>query len=111
MDVIAHAALPAHEDVVARGRRARNTNLGGEGIVLADLDVVGDLHEVVDLGAVADGGRLKSAAVDAGASTDFDVGANDDIAELRHLDVPALLEAIAESVGANDGVGVNDDVI
>ena len=38
-DVIAHAALPAHEDVVARGRRARNANLGGEGIVLADLDV------------------------------------------------------------------------
>ena len=78
---------------------------------LRNLAVVGDLHEVVKLGAVADDGRLKGAAVDGAAGADLDIVADDDVAKLRHLHVSALEEAIAEPIGAEDCVGMNDDAI
>ena len=51
---------------------------------------------------------FKGAAVDGGASADFHVVADLDMAELRHLDVFAAVQAVAEAVGADDGVGMND---
>ena len=70
-----------------------------------------DLHQVVDLGALADARGLEGAAVDGGAGADLDVVADLDVAQLRHLDVPAVLEAVAEAVGADHGVGVDDDAV
>ena len=46
-----------------------------------------------------------------GAGADLDVVADLDVAQLRHLDVPAVLQAIAEAVGAEDRVGVDDDPV
>src|SRR5207253_1851461 len=40
-----------------------------------------------------------------------DVRAAFHVSELRHLDVPAVLQAITESVGADDGVGVDDSPV
>ena len=42
---------------------------------------------------------------------DLDVVADLDVAELRHLDVPAVLEAVAEPVGPEHGVGVDDHAV
>ena len=44
------------------------------------------------------------AAVDRGAGADLNVVADGHRAELRHLDVPAVLKTVAETVGAEDGV-------
>ena len=57
---------------------------------------------------VADPRRPESAAVDRRAGADLDVVADLDVAELRHLDVPAVLEPVAEAVGPEHGVGVDD---
>ena len=54
---------------------------------------------------------LERAAVDRGAGADLHVVADLDVAELRHLDVPAVLHAVAEAVGADHGVGVDDDPV
>ena len=70
-----------------------------------------DLHQVVDFRACADARRLKGAAVDGGAGADFDVVAELDRAELRHLHVPALLRAVAEPVRPQDRVGMNDNAV
>src|SRR5262249_10978119 len=64
-----------------------------------------------DLGAGADARRPEGAAVDGRAGADLDVVAQLDAAQLRHLDVATALEAVAEAVGAEDGVGVDDDAV
>ena len=61
------------------------------------LAVVGDLHQVVDLGAGADARGLEGAAIDRGAGADLDVVADLDVAQLRHLDVPAVDDADSRS--------------
>ena len=77
----------------------------------ADLAVVADLHQVVDLGARADARRLEGAAINRRAGADLDVVADLDAAQLRHLDVLAVLKTIAETIGAEHGVGVDDDAV
>src|SRR5262245_17206957 len=110
-DVVHDADLAGHHDVVAGAARPGDAHLADEQVVPADLTVVGHLHEVVDLGSLADAGRLEGAAVDGGAGADLDVVAQLNVAELRHLDVPAVVEAVAEAVGPEDGVGVDDDPV
>ena len=43
----------------------------GYNYVLADLDVVADVHQVVDLCAAADSGFVERAAVDGGVGSDL----------------------------------------
>src|SRR5947209_3655248 len=109
--MINDAGLAAHGNVVPDGARAGDANLGGKYVVLADFAVVGDLDEVVDLGAVADRGRLKRAAVDGAPRADLDVVADHDVPHLRILHVAAFVDAIAEPIGSEHGIGVNDDAI
>src|SRR5205807_89304 len=42
---------------------------------------------------------------------DLHIVADLDVAELRHLDMLAVLEAIAETIGADHGVGMNDNAM
>src|SRR5690606_21377919 len=86
----------------ARPRRHRG--------VRADMHVVRNLHEVVDLHAVLDDGVLDGAAVDGRVRTDLDVVADQDAAELRHLDPAAVREILgeAEAVRADHGAGMHD---
>ena len=51
VDVIGHADLAGHDDVVPGRGRAGDADLADEQVVPADLAVVADLHQVVDLGA------------------------------------------------------------
>src|SRR5262249_56337208 len=98
VDVVGDADLAGHHDVVAGRRGAGDADLAGENVVLADLAVVGHLDEVVDLGAAADARGLEGAAVHGGAGADLDVVADLDVAELRHLHVLAVREAVAEAI-------------
>src|SRR5262249_36076035 len=70
-----------------------------------------DLHQVIDLGSSTDSGRLKCAAVDGCASSDFHIVANFDMAKLGHLHMLAVLQAIAEAVRPNNCIGVNRDSV
>src|SRR5207245_879760 len=95
----------------AGGRRAGDANLADQQVVRTDAAVVGDHHKVVDLRPQADARGLEGAAVDGGAGADLDVIADLDAAQLRHLDVASLVLAIAEAIGAEDGVSVDDDAV
>ena len=70
-----------------------------------------DHHEVVDLGPLADARRLEGAAIDRRAGPDLDIIGNLDPAQLRHLDVPALLESIAKPIGPDHRVGMNGNAV
>src|SRR5690606_21922182 len=78
--------------------------------VRADANVVCNLHKVVDLDAVLDDGVVDRAAVDGRVRADLDVVADDDAAELRHLDPAAVREVLgeAEAVAADHRARVHD---
>src|SRR6185369_8640289 len=98
IDVVGDADLAGHHHVTARGAGAGDADLADEHVVRTDLAVVGDHHQVVDLGSRPDARRLKRAAVDGRAGADLHVRADLDVAQLRHLDVLALVEAVTEPV-------------
>ena len=111
MDVIGDSRLPRNYDVVTGRAGTRDAHLTDQEVMLADLNIVGDLDEIVDFGAVANAGRLESAAVDGGASAHLHVIADFDVAQLRHFDVLAAFEPIAEAVCSDHGVGVDGDAV
>ena len=58
--------------------------------MLADHNIVADLHEVVDFGAFADDGFSEASTVNRGVGSDFDIVANFHDADLVDLHMAAL---------------------
>src|SRR5579875_687871 len=111
VDVIGYADLAGNHHVIPSAARASDAHLANKEVVFADLAVVADLYLVIDFGSGTDTCGLESTAIDGGASTDFHIVADFDIAKLRLLDVFAALKTIAETISAQHRIGVNDDAI
>jgi hypothetical protein len=77
----------------------------------SDDHVVGDLHKVVDLASAPDARDAEFGAVDAHARADLDIVLDDDRADLRDLGMFGSVPAIAEAIGAQHAVGVDDDAM
>ena len=77
--------LAADRDEILERRRAGDADLRHDHAMLADGDVVGDLHQVVDLRPLPDQRVAAAAAVDRRVGADLDVVADDHAPELRHL--------------------------
>ena len=71
-------------------------DLPGQDAAAPEHDVVGDLHQIINHRAGADHGVVTRAAVDRGVGADVDIVADDDAAELRHLDRARLVGSEAE---------------
>ena len=97
MNVVANAHLAGHDNVVAGGRAAGDTDLATDEVMFTDAAVMGYLHQVIDFGAFADNRRSVGPSVDRGAGSDLDVGADFDIAELGGEFVPSAVFLVAES--------------
>src|ERR1700735_4395861 len=69
--------------------------------MLADADVVRDLHEVVDFYAAADRGGFKRTAIDCGVRANLDVVADLDVPGLLELPVAPIAEHIAKAIAAD----------
>lgn len=111
VDVISDADLASHHDIIAGATGAANADLADEEIVFADPAVVADLHHIVDLGALPHTGGFEGATVDHGASTDFDIVSDLDAGHLGNLDMATLVKTIAETIGPDDSLGMEDDAI
>ena len=70
-----------------------------------------DVHQVVNLRALADDGGPEGAAINGGVRADFHVVVNDDVADLKHLAMAALVEHIAVAVRADDRAGVDGNAM
>src|SRR5262249_7877861 len=92
-------------------------DLRGDEATLTDRGVVADHHQIVDLRAAADAGDGDRGTVDRGVGADLDL-----VADLYRPDrgdahdrptggvrVPDLGRSVAEPVGAEAGVGLDDD--
>src|SRR5665213_483242 len=71
--MIGNGHLPAHDNKIADRTTSRDTHLGDQHHMAADLNIVADLNQVIDLGAFADHGIAQGAAVDGGGGADLDV--------------------------------------
>ena len=75
--------------------------------VLANLNVVCNVHQIVNLAPLSNDGWPKSAAVDGSVCANLHIVMNDDDPHLQHLAVPTFIKHIAVSIGANHCAGVN----
>lgn len=112
LDVAEDAGLTAEHDMLACLGGTCDACLGGDDVMLPDLDVVGDLDEIVDFRAFADDGLFEARTIDGGVGADLDVVFEDYIAELLELDEVALsVREIAEAAGADDGTWLENDSV
>lgn len=74
----------------------------------ADPDIVGDVDHIIDLGAFADPRFTERTPVDATVSTDLDVILDSDGADLRKLQMLAILSPnVTKSVRTDHRPGMN----
>src|SRR5215831_942713 len=107
-EMVREAHLPGGDHAAAEPARAGDADLRHDDRVLADLDVVADLHKVVDLRAPTDDGPTEHGAVDRGVGTDVHVVLDHDDADLRDLAMPGAVEDVAEPVAPDDGTRLDD---
>src|SRR5215470_11316248 len=79
--------------------------------MLADDDVVRDLHEVVDFCSPSDDRLAECRSIDRGIGADFHVIFDHDYAGLRNLDALIASAGIAEAITADHRAGVKNDPV
>lgn len=109
--LVAESDLAANDGAVADLDSARESGLSGDDDVSADFAVMADVDHVVDLRAIADFGDAEGGAIDAGVSSEFDVVAEDDAADLWEVLVVILFPHVSEAVGAQNYAGVQHDAV
>jgi hypothetical protein len=109
VNVVHNSGLSGDDHIVSRAAGTCDAHLANENVVPANPTIVADLNEIVDLGSFSDLGGLKCSSVNRGAGPDLDVVANFHVSQLGDLDVPAVVQTIAEAIGADHSVGMNDD--
>ena len=93
--------LSGQRHAVAEAGAARDPDLRDQEAAFAGFHVVAQHDEVIDLGAAPHAGFGEAPAVDGGIGTHFDVVFQHHVAQLRNLDVPALVGHEAKAVAAN----------
>src|SRR5208283_1890639 len=109
--VAGQAGLAAQHEVVPHLRAPGNPRLRDDDAVLTDADVVPNLDEVIYFGAPPDHGRTQGAAVHRDAGAQLDVVADDDVADLGHFPVHAVVGDVPKAVGPDDTSGMNPHAV
>ena len=102
LKVSQHDGASAHRAVRTDDCTSGNAGTSGHGAVLADSNVVTNLHQVVELDAVLENRVLQRAAINAGIGADLDIIADHNRAELLDLDPPAIVWRKTKPVRTND---------
>ena len=105
--MVSNADLAPGDHSPAQRAAAGDTGLSGDHRMLANPDIVRNLHQVVDFDAASDASVIQRAAVNCGISSNFHIVGNLDRADLREFEVVAFTENVAEAVRADHSAGVN----
>src|SRR5688572_6274338 len=92
--------LAGEGHVLANFCTTGNANLRDDNGVFANDDVVADLDQVIDLRTFTDNRAAKRTTIDRHVRANLDIVMNDHVADLRHFAVDAFVEDITESIGA-----------
>lgn len=106
-----HARLARQGDAISDQGSAGDAGERHNEAVLADDDVVRDLHQVVDLSAPLDHRRTAHAPIDGDVGADLHIVFDDHRADVRHFMLLAAHRHVAETVGADDRSRVDDHVL
>src|SRR6056297_1392443 len=101
--VPANAGSTRNHAIPSDPRRPGNADAAGDGGMVADDDVVGDLYLVVQAHVTAQLGVSEGAPINGGVGADLAIIADPDGADLRHPGPVALVHGQAEAVGPDDG--------
>src|SRR5258708_901631 len=88
-----------------------DSRLCGEDTAGAGLDVVSDLDEIIDLSPLTDQCYAQSGAIDGGIRANFHIVFDFYDSDLRDFVMDTGTGGVAESVGSDDGAGVDHDAI
>ena len=103
------AGLAADDGVIADGDAAGEAGLRGDDGMLPDVAVVGDVNQIIELDAVGNARDAEGGAIDAAVGADFDIVSNFDRADLRKFLVAVAGENEAETSGAENAAGMQND--
>lgn len=106
MQVPGDSNLAAKNGIIPDFCAAGNADLRNEQRSFADFDIVRNLHEVVDFSPFADYRLVEARPVNASICPDFNIVADNNLADLRNFDVHAVYKFISIPVGANHGAGL-----
>jgi hypothetical protein len=103
--VLGNAYLSPQNGPILDLARSAQPGQGRDDHALANLYVVGHLHQIVDLGSIADAGRAKLPPIDAGVRPDFNIGSNLNRTEMRNSPrhAGARIRPDAKALGPDDG--------
>ena len=108
MDVPGGAGLSGQRHMMPHGHAPGNPGLGSDQTVFADYIVMGNMHKIIDFGAPLHDGAPSGRPVDRGIGADFHIVLNNDIADLRHLQVFAVNGDKTEAVATQHGAALDD---
>src|SRR5205814_7233409 len=112
--VIANFAVPndtsmtANQDTLTDPHTAGNSGLRCDDRILADHNVVRDLHKIVDLCSLLNPGSAKTGAIDGRVGADLDIIVDLYNSKLLNFFLAAIDHLESKSVGANYRTAVND---
>src|SRR6185437_12652686 len=109
--MVPDANLAAGDHPPAQGAAPGDAGLSGDHRMLADPNVVCDLHQVVDFNAACNASIVQRAAVNCSIGANFYVVGNLDRADLREFEMPALTENVAEAIRADHRSRMNFNAI
>src|SRR5208282_4892846 len=109
--VIRDSDLPRDHDPFADCAAAGNARLRCNDRVLANLNVVGNLHQIIDFHAVGNPRGFERAAIDRRIRADLHVVADLDAADLRKFPVAPFAADVPKPVAPDNRAGVHLDAI
>src|SRR5438067_231322 len=103
LEMAGQTNLAGKSDIMAEFGAAGDACLRHDQAMLANNNIVRDLHQVIYFRAFSDGGRPEGAAVNGDIGPDFDIVLDYNTADLRHFAMFSLVHNVAKTVRANDG--------
>src|SRR5438874_11031080 len=108
LDMPNDTCLTANQDTLNDPDTAGNSGLRCDDRILADHNVVRDLHEIVDLCSLLNPGSAKTGAIDGRVGADLDIIVDLYNSQLLNFLLAAFDHFESKSVGANDRAAVNN---
>src|SRR6266567_2240381 len=108
LDMPNDTGLAANQDTLTDPHTAGNSGLRCDDGILADHNVVRDLHEIVDLCSILDPGSAKTGAIDSRVGADLHIIVDLYNSELLNFFLAAIDHLESKSVSANDRAAMDD---
>ena len=101
--------LAGESHIISKASTTGNAGLSDDETVLADGDVVCNLHEVIDLRSFSDRGGPERAAIDRHIRANLYIVVNDHVSYLGNFAVRSRIENISESVRSDHSACMDSD--